>query len=203
MVQAYVGNLGCVARLPQDTRVRATVDFQDKDGDTALHNACTFDEYKNKSPAMVHHLLQAGANPFLTNKHGLTPLSLLQQRWPSYRGAIALLEQAPDAQKASVLVKARRLFVISTSNAAPFYLQGRVVRRQPLPSVTLLPVMDGKKRARERRCKLRTFLVFVLGMGGGLEGEGMPRDVFRVMLDMLMPLEDPLRLGIVGEGGEI
>ena len=38
-------------------------------------------------------------------------------------------------------------------------------------------------------------------MGGGPKGEGMPRDVFRVVLDLVMPFWDPLRRGIVGEGG--
>jgi len=137
MWHAYDGKVACLKRLLQDPRVRATVDFQGEGGDTALPDACTLEGYTKKKPAMIRHLLQAGANPFLTNKQGLTPLALLQQQWPSYRGAIALLGQAPEAEKASLLVKARRLFVTSTSNAAPSCLQGRVVRGQPLPRVVL------------------------------------------------------------------
>lgn len=110
----------------------------------------------------------------------------VRQIHATHHGTIALLERAEDAMKAFILVKARRPFVISTRNAvAPSYLQGRVERGQPLPSVTLLPVMDGKKRAGKRRRELCNLLAFVLGKGGGPEGEGMPRDVFRVMLDML------------------
>jgi len=52
--------------LLQDPRVCATVDFQGEGGDTALHNACTLEGYTKKKPAMIRHLLQAGANPFLT-----------------------------------------------------------------------------------------------------------------------------------------
>jgi hypothetical protein len=37
-------------------------------------------------------------------------------------------------------------------------------------------------------------MAFVLGMEGGLENTGMPRDVFRgVFTDLLMPTWDPLR----------
>lgn len=42
-------------------------------------------------------------------------------------------------------------------------------------------------------CKLRTTVAFLLGVEGGPEGEGMLRDVFRVVLDMQMPMWDPLR----------
>ena len=36
-------------------------------------------------------------------------------------------------------------------------------------------------------------MAFLLGVEGGLKNEGMPRDVFRVVLDFLMPPWDPLR----------
>lgn len=87
-----------MTRLLQDPRVSATIDFKDGDGNTALHYACIYYPGKKKKPAMVRHLLQAGANPTLTNKQRLAPLALLQQQWPSHRGAIALLEKAPDAE---------------------------------------------------------------------------------------------------------
>ena len=42
--------------------------------------------------------------------------------------------------------------------------------------------------------KFRNLMAFVLGMEGGPENTGMPRDVFRgVVLDLLMPTWDPLR----------
>jgi len=43
-------------------------------------------------------------------------------------------------------------------------------------------------------------LAFLVGMEGGPKGGGMPRDVFRVVLDMLMPTWDPLRRGVAGDG---
>lgn len=46
--------------------------------------------------------------------------------------------------------------------------------------------------------ELRTLLAFTLGMEGGPEGESMSRDVFRVVLDMLLPAWDPLRRGVPG-----
>jgi len=41
--------------------------------------------------------------------------------------------------------------------------------------------------------KLRTLMWFLLGVEGEPEGVGMPRDVFPVVLDLLMPLWNPLR----------
>ena len=46
---------------------------------------------------------------------------------------------------------------------------------------------DGKKDEENR--KLRTTLAFMCGVGR----EGMPRDVFRVVMDLVMPSCDPLR----------
>jgi hypothetical protein len=48
--------------------------------------------------------------------------------------------------------------------------------------VVLMPVTGSNKLAKRPR-KLRTLLAFVLGMEGGPEGEGMSRDVFRVVLN--------------------
>lgn len=42
---------------------------------------------------------------------------------------------------------------------------------------------------------LRTLLAFLAGMEGG----GMPRDVFRLVMDLLMPKWDPLRRGVAGD----
>jgi hypothetical protein len=93
------------------------------------------------------------------------------------------------------LIKARRFVVAAAAciEVQP-YLKCRVTR------VTPTPVTDGSS---EGDRKLSSIVAFLLGMGGGPEGEGMPRDVFRVVLTMLMPTWDPLRRGIVGEGGEL
>lgn len=76
---------------------------------------------------------------------------------------------------------------------APSYLQGRVAGGQPLPQVQLVPVAGRNTRMTEERRKLRTLMAFLLAMEGGWENAGMPRDVFRVVLDLLMPTWDPLR----------
>ena len=55
----------------------------------------------------------------------------------------------------------------------------------------------------EESRKLRTLLAFLIGMQGGPEGEGMPRDVFRVAMDLLMPSWDAFRRGVVGDGGKV
>ena len=110
---------------------------------------------------------------------------------------IALFEDAlAEAEKASLLVKARRLTVAaSTSTAAvPSYVQRRVAQGRPLPHVALAPVV-GKQKKRgadkegEEARKLRT----ALGFMWGLEREGMPRDVFRTVMDLVVPSWDPLR----------
>ena len=183
--------------------------MQNTYGSTALHFACNCDNsilYHNRKVAFdVRLLLRAGANPLLMNRHGRAPVACLRQRCPSYHAAIALLDQFPDAKKdadkAFLLIKGRRLAVAATSNAPPpSYLQGRVVRDQPLPCMAQQPATGCQD---EKGRKLRRMVAFLLRMEGGPKGEGMPRDVFRVVLGLLMPSWDPLRRGIVGDGGEV
>jgi len=189
-----------VARLLQDPRVRATVNMQSNTGRTALHYACMFGK-PDVAALNVHILLQAVANPIFTDNEGWTPVALLRQRHPTYHAAIALLEQAlTEAEKTWLLVKARRLAVAANSNTvAPSCLQSRAAQGKPLPGVTLVSVMrghnDGEDEEEESR-KLRTTLAFMCWVGR----EGMPQDVFRVVVDLLMPSWDPLRRGIAGAG---
>lgn len=196
MFKAFMGKIGCVARLVQHRRVRASVDFQDENGDTALHIACNLvEESDDEKTAIVRHLLRAGADPFLTNIHGLTPLALLQNKWPENVTAITVLEQAPDAEKAAILIKARRFVVAAAAcTEVPPYVKRRVA------PVTQTAVTDGSN---EDNCKLSSMVAYLLGVGGGPKNEGRPRDVFRVVMDLLMPTWDPLRRGIVGEGGTV
>jgi len=51
--------------------------------------------------------------------------------------------------------------------------------------------------------KLRTLMGFLLGVEGGREGEGMPADVFPVMISFIMPDWDPLRRENVATGQEV
>ena len=102
-----------------------------------------------------------------------------------------------NTEKWSLLVKVRRLVVATSSTAtAPSYVQGRLARGEPLPRLALAAVSGANKKTKERRHKLRSMLAFFLGMKGGPTDEGMPWDVFRVVLDMLMPSWDPLRRGV-------
>ena len=78
----------------------------------------------------------------------------------------------------------RRL--VTTNAVVPSYLQSRVLHDVPLPRVSLSPAGSGIEE------KDRSLLAFLLGMAGP-ENTGMPRDVFRVLLDFLMPTWDPLR----------
>jgi CheY-like chemotaxis protein len=181
------GEVEVVEYLLQDACVRALINLQDSPrGNTALHFACVvLDEAK--AIALVRLLLQAGANPLVANRDGEQSLEKLRKCHPSFHTAIALLERAiANAEKTSLLVKARRLVIISRNTIAPSYLQGRVAQALPLPRVGLVPEAD------EEGHKFRTMMAFFLGIGGGPEGHGMPRDVFRVVLDMLMPSWDPL-----------
>jgi hypothetical protein len=81
-----------------------------------------------------------------------------------------------EAEKASHLVK-RRLVVATTGPAAAMsFIQGRMARLQLLPRVVVTVGRDDE---------FRTMVPFLLGMEGGRKSEGMPLDVFRVMLSML------------------
>ena len=122
-------------------------------------------------------------------------MALLEQY--THHTTIALLEQAlGNAETTSLLVKVRRLIVAARSNiVAPSCLKGRVARGEPLPGVALVSVADSHTDGEDEEDgrKFRTMLTFLLGIGGGPENDGMPRDVFRLVLDLLMPAWDPLR----------
>jgi len=193
---ASSGHVNRVARLLQDPRVLARINFKDKNGCTALRWAGGNDEEKTLS--IFRLLLQAGSDPTVTDNAGDTPLDILRRQRTPNHAAIALLEHYPeahkDAEKASLLVKARRLVVPATSNTvAPSCLQSRVSQGLLLPCVALVPLpkLMQTEREEEEDRKLRTALAFVCGLA---EREGMPRDVFRgLFMDLLMPCWDPLR----------
>jgi len=204
ILQAQCGSAEIVARLLEDPRVRATINMQDMWGNTALHHACK--DFRRDvggdtaAICKVNLLLQADANPTITNRMGQPPLNVARQHYPDHYPVIALLKQYPNAQKdaeTSLLVKARRLVVVATSNAvAPSYLQARVARGQFLPRVALMPLTDGQTDGEdeedeegEEGRKLSTTLAFMCGVGR----EGMPWDIFRMVMDLLMPSWDPLR----------
>lgn len=213
VIRVATGNFACAVRLPQDQRVRSHL-RNDVDAQSRSLNLACLHNNEREAWVMIQLLLQAGGIPNRVNQNHQMPLDVLRELNPSHHTIIALLEQYPeaqmDAQTASFLVKARRLFTLAKRNATvvPSHLQSRVAQGLPLPRVTLPRTLLPRKAKNgsqyedgEESRKLRIMLAFVCGMGGGAEGEGMPRDVFRVVMDLLMPSWDPLRRGVVGEGG--
>jgi hypothetical protein len=203
MQQAFYGTADVVVRLLQDPRVRATVNMQNLDGNTALHLACWNDRVTHEETASkVQSLLEADANPTIADNDGIMPMYYLRQHLPDHHAAIALLEQTlADAEKAALLVKARRLALAATnSTVVPSCLQARLAGRHPLPVVGLVPLtdgqVDGEDEHGEEDRKRRTTLAFMCGLGR----EAMPQDVFRVVMDLLMPFWDPHRRKDAGGG---
>jgi hypothetical protein len=122
---------------------------QDNYGKTAFHDVCQEVEDVDIAARKAHLLLQAGANPTIINKYQKAPVAYLEcyYRNPNYHALIVLLEQYPDAQKdaekASLLVTARRLVMAAARATPPSYLQGRVVCGLPLPRAALAPLRGG------------------------------------------------------------
>jgi hypothetical protein len=125
-----------------------------------------------------------------------------ERLYPTNPLTITLADDLLTVEKTDALVKARRLAVAANSIAvAPSHLHGRVTQGQPLPCIALAPLMDqdDDEEVEESR-KLRTTLAFICRFGR----EGMPRDVFRAVMDLVMPSWDPLRRNVPGldRGGE-
>lgn len=148
---------------------------------------------------VVAQLLKAGADPTLENDDGERPLHCFEEKFPTHPATIALLEQSLDADKAWFFVKARHLVMDAFSTMVPSFLQDRVAEGLPLPHVALAAT-DGQNNDNEEeaRRKLRTTLALMCGVGR----EAMPRDVFRVVLDLLMPVWDRMRRKGGGGGGQ-
>jgi len=204
MRYSYVGNLavGNLKRLLQDPRVRTTVNVQNMWGDTALHCACT-STTDEAAANKARLLLQAGADPLVTSNNGEKPLDVVRKYHSAHYATIALLEQNPaahkDAEKASLVIMARLAAAANSNTVAPSCLQGRMDRGQPLPRVALVPLTDGQNDGEEEGeegRKLRTTLAFMCGLGR----EGMPKELFHEVMDLLQPTWDPLKRKITGTG---
>lgn len=209
MSHVYCRRAEQVETLLQDARVLATIKstrdnycYNPRNGPcTALHLACSLGHTVNEG--IVEMLVGAGADPTRSvgEEEHWTPLDLLRFEGPSCLTAIGLMEELiSDSQRASILVKARRLVMAgSPAVATPSFLRGRVARGEPLPHVTLSALLVSNEEG-VGDSQFNKALAFVTGMGGGPEGGGMPRDVFRVVVDMLMPRWDPQRK-LPGSGG--
>jgi hypothetical protein len=191
--KCYLTHDVLIPRLLQDSRVQASINLQNPQGWTALHFACN--PVREPKVDTITRLLKADAD--LTVK---TPLMLHPNAYPSHPTTAAVLQQVSDADKASFLVRTRRLIMATTSNTLmpPSFVQDRLARGQPLPGVVLAAEAGGEDDEQKGR-EFKTTLAFLVGMEGGpVAGGVMPRDVFRVALDMLMPSWDPLKHKAVG-----
>ena len=211
MAYSSFKQIASVARLLRDPRVRANINVRNQYGHTALHLACQSEEEEGKL-ATVTLLLRAGAIPHVPDNDLMMPVTNLEYRQPTHRATIALLRVYPDtkedAEKASFLVKTRTFVVAAASSTAltSSCMKSLVARGQSLPHVELAAVTGANKNTKERRRQFSNIMAFLVGMEVGPKGAAMQRDVFRVVLDYVMPIWDPLRGGIAGswpslEGG--
>lgn len=144
MESLHLSQYNIVARLLQDPRIRASINEHNRMGNTALHYAC--EKMREPDvPAIIQRLIQVGADLTIKNAQGKTPLNLLQESHPTHPTTLALVEQSLDAEKASFLVKARRLVMAAGRSdiaATPSFLRGRVASGLPLPTVALIPATE-------------------------------------------------------------
>ena len=153
----YFGPILVVATLLQNPRARASVNEQGRGGNTPPHEVCEARLPEAEKVRSLILFLQAGADPSITNNQGLTPVDILRR--VNKNPSITIIEGFPDAQKdaerAALLVKARRLVVAANQDAVvPSYLQGRVLRGQPLPRVELSPLVGDRNNEVEQEGRM-------------------------------------------------
>lgn len=170
-------------------RVVDLIDAANTEGRTALHAAC--DPVIHCRPdsrnvtnylSTLRLLLAAGANPCLEDRKGHTPLQLLEQNadFPQVakEEAVALLEEAMgDPPLAACLVWLRR--VVMQKGGVTLREETRMRTRRS----AVAEVSEEERRA----------LAFVVGVGWG---GGCPKDVFLLLMDMLLTDWGPLRKGL-------
>lgn len=196
MHHVRAGRSECVARLLKDSRVRGSMNSVAQggefDGFSGLHLACCSNNITPKAKlAILRSLLTVGANPTLPNRDGLNCLQILREYLPIEPLELILLEEAMDAQRAVFLIKARQMAIASRtgmSEAGKCVKQGKVERGRALPSIA--SGMEGKEGD---ELGFGVLVAFVGGVELKERGHGMPRDVFMVVMDMLIPSWHPLR----------
>lgn len=215
----------CVARLLEYPAGRATMNVREgHEGYTALHMLCEMYHNEEGRDAMIETLLTAGASTAIKDARGkLARDNLLRE---SSKGC-ARLKEADDSGATAMLVLARQRWVASHGSRAmeaPMRERTRGGQRALLSlrvELTPLPkwtprVKEGEECALcfwkgncwceakiERARILGNLVAFLLGLGVGVEGQAvppLPRDVFVLVMTMLMPRWDLLRKGL--KGGE-
>ena len=198
MHHVQAGRSDCVARLLEDPRGRASIDTvvrgEDFEGFSALHLACW---HNNITPtaklAILRHLLEAGADPTLPNRHGRNSLQVLQERPSVEPLELALIEEAMDGQRAASLIKARRVVVgAGRSEAQQCIKRARLGRGEGLPSIEL----DTED---EEGDNFGSLMAFLMGLQSKEGTSGMPQGVFVGMMSMIIPPWHALREGIKGD----
>lgn len=125
---------------------------------------------------MLRPLVKAGADPCLRNGQRQMPLQILQQdgHHPEAATMAGLVEEALDAKRAAALLRLRRV----------------MVKKQGVE----LSGESGMPAKEEQ------MLAYVVGLG---EDDGCKRDMFTLLMDMLLPEWHPLRKGLgKAKGGE-
>ncbi len=185
MHHAFDGHIECIACLVEDERVvdciNAAATSGNWRGSTALHIASRFYVRANdyiRQTTTVRLLLEAGADPRMQNLQknlqGHTPVQLLRGYGQVNQDAVRILEEILlDEQRAAALLHLRRLAVKK---------QGVELREQEEEEEG----GEGAVNAEEGQ-----MLAFVVGLDGRC-----PRDVFTVVMDLLLPLWAPLRKGL-------
>lgn len=178
MVHAYGGNHECVACLLENRLVVESINARVGDslewarGFTAFHFACASKSH-SEQPTILRLLLAAGADPRMLDGQGRTHLQIMRRHGYAYSASATVLEEeVPDAERAAYLLRIRRLVVKK---------QGAELSEEEEGGV-------GEEEAEWRR-----LAAFVAGLGAG---GGCGRDVFTVVMDMLLPLWAPLRKGL-------
>lgn len=189
MVHAKIGRVRCLERLLEDPRVRSGVNATSVgDGNTALHLACSTDTYSYMNSTtrqrVIKLLLDAGANPTLTNANGQTPSDVLDTRPCNREARFVLRDKTWDQERSAYLIKVRRLVVAVAGGGK--IITSRQMQGQPLPHVELSP---SKRKKHHKAQVLRTTLAFLVDLGP----KHMPTGVFVTIMDMLMPVWDPMR----------
>lgn len=117
-----------------------------------------------------------------------------------------MARQVPDAQSASLLVKARRIVILAAQGEppgqAPTFLQSRVEQGMAWPCVEMATTMvardgggvttDDDSDVEKQQRRLRTAVAFVVGIDGP-KGKSLPGGLFVGIMDFLLPFWDPLR----------
>ena len=159
----------CIVCLLEDRRVLDMINTIDCRKFTALHVACK----KWQSPAILRLLLRAGADPFLQDVSGGTPMDILlayaqiPYLEPEAKALIAkrmaVVQEGMDAQRASCLLQIRRLVVARRKKGVK------------------------EEQVRDNEARWKQMLAFVLGLGGGNDCPCLT-----LVMDMLLPRWAPL-----------